>query len=55
MVASGAAPRVVIAGLHHGVTVIDPARRLALEAGVRLQARRMDGDGMELAVEPIRE
>ncbi len=36
MVAIGAAPRVVVAGIHHAAAVVEPARRLALESGVRI-------------------
>lgn len=54
MVASGAAPRVVIASLTCSSALLDPARRMALRAGVRvLPLWRADGVGADLAVEPI--
>lgn len=54
MVASGRAPRVVLAGIHFGETLFDPARRLALEAGVRLVPLwRADEAGADIAVERI--
>jgi hypothetical protein len=56
MVASGGAPRVVLAGLSFGETLLDPGRRLALDAGVRLVPLwRADEAGADLAVERIRE
>ena len=56
MVASGRAPRVVLAGIRFGETLLDPSRCLALEAGVRLRPlRRTDGAGSDIAVERIRE
>lgn len=56
MVASGAAPRVVVASLRYSYALLDPSRRLALEAGVRVRAIwRNDGGGADLAVEPIDE
>jgi hypothetical protein len=36
MVAAGDAPGVLVAGLQLGDAILEPARRLALEAGVRL-------------------
>jgi hypothetical protein len=36
MVSAGGAPSVLVAGLRLGGAVLDPARRMALEAGVRL-------------------
>jgi hypothetical protein len=55
MVASGGAPRVVLAGLHFDETLLDPARRLALEAGVRLvPVSRADEAGADIAIEKIR-
>ena len=54
MVASGGAPRVVLVGIHFGETLVDPARRLALEAGVRLVPLwRADEAGADIAVERI--
>jgi hypothetical protein len=55
MVASGASPRVVVAGIHHAPAIIDRVQRLALEAGVRVRALRHDDSGADLAVEPIKE
>lgn len=56
MVASGGAPRVVVAGIRFGETLLDPSRRLALEAGVRLVPLwRADEAGADIAVERIRE
>lgn len=56
MVAGGAAPRVIVASLKHSREVLDPARREALEAGVRVRALwRKDGAGADLAVELIDE
>lgn len=55
MVASGGAPRVVVAGINFGETLLDPARRLALEAGVRLVPLwRADEAGADVAIERIR-
>lgn len=54
LVASGGAQRVVIAGLRFGEDVIDPARRGALEAGLRVRALgRSGGEGIDLAIEAI--
>ncbi|HYO41748.1 MAG TPA: hypothetical protein VES19_01000 [Candidatus Limnocylindrales bacterium] len=36
MVAAGGAPRVLVAGLRLGQAVLDPARRLANDAGVHV-------------------
>ena len=55
MVAIGAAPRVVVAGIHHAAAVVDPARRLAIESGVRLNLLRLEHDTADLAVEPTTE
>lgn len=56
MVATGGAPRVVLAGIRFGETLLDPARRLALEAGVRLiPLWRADESGADLAVERLQE
>lgn len=55
MVASGGASRVVLAGINFGETLVDPARRLALEAGVRLVlVTRADEGGADIAIERIR-
>lgn len=56
MVASGASPRVVLAGMRHGDEILVAARRLALEAGVCVnRLGRQEGTGADLAVEPIHE
>lgn len=56
LVASGGAPRVVVAGIHFGETLLDPGRRLALDAGVRLLPLwRADEAGADLSIERIRE
>jgi hypothetical protein len=56
MVASGASPRVMLAGIHFGETLLDPSRRLALDAGVRvLPAWRTDEVGADLVIERIRQ
>jgi hypothetical protein len=56
MVASGAAPRVVIAGIRYGEEILDAARRLALTSGVRVNPLRQSGTGRPaLVVEPIHE
>lgn len=56
MVATGRSSRVILAGIRYGADLLDPARRLALEAGVRVLAMRHDGDpGIDLSVERIRE
>ena len=55
MVAWGAAPRVA-ARIRFGETLLDPGRRLALEAGVRLVPLwPADEAGADSAVERIRE
>jgi hypothetical protein len=55
MVASGGAPRVILAGINFGESLLDPARRLALEAGVRLVLlSRADEAGADIAIETIR-
>jgi hypothetical protein len=54
MVASGASPRVVLAGIRFGDVILDTARRLALESGVRVNPIWRDrGDGADLVVEPV--
>lgn len=56
MVASGASPRVVLAGIRFGEQILDHARRLALADGVRVNAiRNGDGLGASLVIEPIYE
>lgn len=55
LVALGAAPRVIVAGLNLGDTVLDTARRLALEAGVRLVPLwTTDEQHLDVRVEAIR-
>lgn len=54
LVASGASPRVVLAGIRFGEIILEPARRIALESGVRVNAlRRSTDSGTDLVVEPI--
>ena len=56
MVAAGASPRVVVAGIRYGETLLDDARRLALEAGVRVNPIwRGDQKGADIVVMPISE
>jgi hypothetical protein len=56
MVASGASSRVVVAGIGFGELLLDPARRWALEAGVRANPlRKRDGSGVDIAIEVIYE
>lgn len=55
MVASRGAPRVMVAGIAYGEHVLDRCRRVALEAGVRLQARpTARGERLDIVVEAIR-
>jgi hypothetical protein len=55
LVATGAAPRVMVAGLTHGEQVLDRCRRPALAAGTRLLARATArGDRFDVVVEAIR-
>jgi hypothetical protein len=55
LVATGAAPRVMVAGLARGEQVLDRCRRRALESGVRLLARATPrGDRFDVVVEAIR-
>jgi hypothetical protein len=54
MVASGAAPRVSLGSLRFGEQLIKPARRMALEAGVRIVPLWTSADGgTGLAVERL--
>ena len=54
MVAMGASPRVVLAGIRHGDEILAAAQRLALEAGVRVnRLDQREDKGADLAVEPI--
>jgi hypothetical protein len=56
MVALGASSRVVIAGIRFGDEILDSARRLALQSGVRVNTiRATEGSGADLVVEPIYE
>jgi len=56
MVALGASSRVVIAGIRFGDEILDSARRLALQSGVRVNTiRATEGTGADLVVEPIYE
>lgn len=56
LVASGVSPRVVVAGIQHGEQIIDSARRIALESGVRVKPLPQAGNaGSDLVVEPIYE
>ena len=55
MVASGGSSRVILAGIRFGDVLLDPARQLALAAGVRVLPVRHDDDpGVDIAVERIR-
>ena len=54
LVASGAAPRVVIAGIRYGERSSSPARRLGLTSGVRVNPlRQPQREAADLVVEPI--
>ena len=56
MVAGGASPRVVVAGIRFGDQLLDTARRLALQQGVRVNPLpRPNQTGADLVVEPIYE
>jgi hypothetical protein len=55
MVAGGGAPRVILVGLRFGDTMLDPAQRIALEAGVRVTPMWRSGAGADLSVERISE
>jgi hypothetical protein len=56
LVASGASPRVVVAGIRYGELILDSAMRLALAAGVRIKPLPQPGNtGADLVVEPIYE
>jgi hypothetical protein len=56
MVAQGASTRVVVAGIRYGEPLLDTARRLALESGVRvIPIWKDDHSGADIAVEPIYE
>jgi hypothetical protein len=54
LVAAGGSPRVVVAGLHLGDALLPSARRMALEAGVRIVPLwAADESGLDIAVEPL--
>ena len=53
LVASGAAARVVIANIRFGSVVLDPARRLALDRGLRIRPRWRRDMEADLVGEPI--
>jgi hypothetical protein len=54
MVASGFAPRVTLAGLRFGESLLEPAREWAIDAGVRVAALwRADEAGVDLAIEAV--
>jgi len=54
LVASGASPRVVIAGIRYGDAILESARRLGLDSGVRVNPiRDPQRHGADLVVEPI--
>jgi hypothetical protein len=54
MVASGGSPRVTVAGLRLGDTLLEPARRLARGAGVRVVPKwGADESGVDIVVEPL--
>jgi hypothetical protein len=56
LVASGRSPRVTVAGLRLGDAVLEPARRLALQAGVLIVPRwNADESGVDISVEPVAE
>jgi hypothetical protein len=53
LVASGASPRVILSNIQFGETLLDPARRLAADAHVRVVPLWRSGEGADLAVERI--
>jgi hypothetical protein len=54
MVASHATPRVLVAGLRLGEAILDPARRMALESGVRVfPAWTADEQHLDIRVEGL--
>jgi hypothetical protein len=55
MVAGGGAPRVILVGLRFGDRMLDPAQRIALEAGVAVTPMWRLGAGADLSVERISE
>jgi hypothetical protein len=55
LVATGAAPRVLVAGIAYGELVLDRCRQVALEQGTRLQAcPTARTDRLDVLVEAIR-
>jgi len=56
LVASGVSPRVVIAGIRYGDEILESARRLGLDSGVRVNPiRQPQRQAADLVVEPIYE
>jgi len=56
MVASGMSRRVVLANISRGEQILDAARRLGLESGVRVnRLSQLEDAGADLSVEPIYE
>jgi hypothetical protein len=56
LVSLGASPRVVVAGIRHGADLLESARRMGLEAGVRVNPIwNTNHDGADIVVEPIYE
>jgi hypothetical protein len=54
MVAGGASPRVTVAGLSLSDQVLEPARRLARQAGVRIVPQwSADESGVDITVERV--
>jgi hypothetical protein len=54
MGATGAAPRIVVASIHFGAALLDPAQHIASAAGVRVVPLwRSDHAAPDLAVEPL--
>jgi hypothetical protein len=53
LVASGAAPRVIVANIRFGSVVLDAARRLALDRGLRIRPLWRPDMEADLAVEPL--
>jgi hypothetical protein len=54
LVASGGAPRVVLAGMRFGDKLLDQARRLAAASGVRVVPLwKARSEGADLAIEQI--
>ncbi|HZC33624.1 MAG TPA: hypothetical protein VE640_10095 [Candidatus Bathyarchaeia archaeon] len=52
LVASGASRRVIVAGLRLGHQLLDPGRRVAIQAGVRLVPLwDANGAGVDIAIE----